>query len=395
MSVKAVGIVGLPTLNEAGTIASVTATVDQGLAAAFPRGESVIVVADNGSRDGTTAKFLECDTRARQLLVESPPVGTGKGTNVFRIFDMALELSAERLVMLDADTRTMEPGWVERLAAAVDRAEPCMAVPVYRRNRFEGNTTNHLAAPLLAAVMGAYVEQPIAGDFAFNRAFVERARGWLRPPSAALYGIDIHLTANALREGFHVVEVPLGRKLHNPGFPKILFMSQQVLDSLFHAFALLGQPRSFVPRPLAARGSVDEAAERPDPRLVRATMAKVAAYVSEQWPDLCRVFPSVRCLESGQWGPRISVVTWPEVLADAMDGLAAGEHELVRDHLVALYLLRVMTYWDEIDGLAGEAIDELLDRQVAATVEEVQARSIRFEAPAPEGFEPGYWAAVR
>ena len=50
-----------------------------------------------------------------------------------------------------------------------------MAVPVYRRNRYEGNTTNHLASPLLAAVLGVHVQQPIAGDFAFNRAFIERA----------------------------------------------------------------------------------------------------------------------------------------------------------------------------------------------------------------------------
>ena len=220
-------------------------------------------------------------------------------------------------------------------------------------------------------------------------------RTWPRPQSAELYGIDIHLTANALREGLPVVEVPLGRKLHNPGFPKILFMSQQVLDSLFHSFAGLGQPRRFASRARTTRGSVDETAERPDPGLVRATMRKVTAYTSERWVDICRLFPSVRCLEDGRWGPRISVATWPEVLADAMVGLADGEHERVRDHLVALYLLRVMTWWEEIAGLGGEAIDQLLDRQVAATVEAVRVRSVRFEAPAPARFEPGYWAGAR
>jgi len=124
-------------------------------------------------------------------------------------------------------------------------------------------------------------------------------------------------------------------------------------------------------------------------------MEKVASYVAEQWPDICRIFPSVRCLESGLWGPQISAATWPEVLADAMDGLAAGEHERVRDHLVAVYLLRVMTYWEEIDGLGSEAIDELLERQVAATVEEVHARSVRFTEPLPRRFDAGYWAGTR
>ena len=49
-----------------------------------------------------------------------------------------------------------------------------------------------------------------------------------------MYGIDIYLTGNAAREGHRICEVPLGRKIHNPGFPKIVKISQQVIDALWH-----------------------------------------------------------------------------------------------------------------------------------------------------------------
>ncbi len=155
-----------------------------------------------------------------------------------------------------------------------------MAVPVYRRNRYEGNTTTHIASPLLAAVLGAQVQQPIAGDFAFNRALVERAVTWPLPESAQLYGIDIHLSANAALKRHRIVQVPLGRKIHNPGFPKILFMSQQVIDSAFQVIVRTGRPRPAVGTDGGPRSTVDAAAVRPGAALVERTLAREGSRLS-------------------------------------------------------------------------------------------------------------------
>jgi hypothetical protein len=171
-----------------------------------------------------------------------------------------------------------------------------MAVPVYRRNRYEGNTTNHLAGPLLAAVLGAHVQQPIAGDFAFNRAFIERAVTWPLPESAQLYGIDVYLTGNAAREGHRICEVPLGRKIHNPGFPKIVKKSQQVIDALWHIFCLSGAARPSAGPLRLARSTVDDAAVRPDAGLAEQTFAMVSRYMAGNAGVIAGLFPCLAVL---------------------------------------------------------------------------------------------------
>jgi hypothetical protein len=387
----AVTVVGIPCRNEAATVAAVAGVADTGLASVCPSGTNVIILAENGSTDGTVDRFLAAELRARRLVVRSDGPGTGKGTNVFAIIDRALALGADRLLLLDGDVRSIEPAWVGDLAAAVDRRQPTMALPVYRRNRYEATSTNHLVRPLLAAVFDAHLQQPIAGDFAFNRAFLERIGRWPRPASAHLYGIDVWLTANAVREGHAVVEVPLGRKLHNSPFPKILHLPQQVLDSLFHVIA--GTDATHPQRcPVTRAGAVDDVATPQDPAVIARIVRSTGRYLDSNLADIRRLFPSARDLAAAPWGLRVTAHQWPWILADALQALSLGEFERSRDHLVALCVNRVMTFWDEITHLTVAEIDELLHRQTLDTAEVTAQRSISFGTRYPhEVFHPGRW----
>ncbi|QFZ19304.1 hypothetical protein [Saccharothrix syringae] len=388
-----VTVVGIPARDEARTVGAVAQAADTGLHLAFPEGANVVVLAENGSTDGTVQRFTEVPLRSRKVVASSPGEGTGKGTNVFAIVERALELDADRLLLLDADVRSTEPGWIPALADAVDSAEPVLAVPAYRRDRFEANTTNHLVSPLLAAVFGVHVQQPIGGEFAFNRAFLERASTWPRPDSAYLYGIDVWLTANALRERVRVVEVPLGRKLHNSPFPKILRLPQQVLDSLFHVVLRTDAVRAPGFATPKARAAVDGAAVRQDPAVVSRVSASVARYLDAHHRDVRALFPSASAVGPAPWGLRVGADEWPHILADALAAVARGRFEPARDHLVALYVNRVLTFWEEIDGLRDAEIDGLLDRQAAETVRAVQARGIVLGGgPGPSGFDVRHWA---
>jgi hypothetical protein len=389
-------VVGIPARNEAATIASVALAADAGLRQARPTGDNLIVLADNGSTDGTPDAFLAAATTADQLVVRSGGDGTGKGTNVMALVRLALERDADRLILLDADVRSAEPVWIDRLACAVDSAEPTLAVPTYRRNRYEANTTNHLASPLLAALFGMPLQQPIGGEFALNKALLHRLVEWRHPPSACLYGIDIWLTANTVREGHRVVEVPLGVKLHNSPFPKILHLPLQVLDSLFNVALCLDRPLpADMDVPTVRREAVDTAAVPQEPALVTRVAATVADYVTTHAAEIWRFFPSARGLPGAPWGARIRGEDWPNVLADAVDVLATGRFQQARDHLIALYVNRVLSFWDEIDGLTGTEIDTLLDRQVSETVKAVADRSIVFGRTAlPTGFDRGYWTGI-
>ncbi|WNV84405.1 glycosyltransferase family A protein [Umezawaea sp. Da 62-37] len=387
-----VTVVGIPARNEATTVAAVARAADAGLRTAFPDGRNVVVLAENGSTDGTAERFEDTDLVVDKVVVRSGGIGTGKGTNVFEILDQGARLDADRVLLLDADVRSTEPEWIDRLACAVDGQEPAIAVPAYRRNRFEANTTNHLASPLLAAVYGVHVQQPIGGEFAFNRAFVERARTWARPASSYLYGIDVWLTANALRENLRVVEVPLGRKLHNSPFPKILRLPQQVLDSLFHVLLTTEGVRPPAPREPVTRAAIDSASVRPDPVVVAHVTRSVGRYLGDHWTEVCEVFPSARDLRTAPWGLRVGTDEWPELLADAVAGVARGGLETTRDHLVSLYVNRVLTFWEEIEELDGPQIDVLLDRQATETVRALGSRDIALDRTAEHSlFHENHW----
>lgn len=386
-------VVGIPTRNEAATIECVAESADEGLAALCPPGDGVIVLADNGSTDGTVDRFLAtaADLHSRTAVVQSAVEGSGKGTNVFALIEKSLELGAQRLVLLDGDVRSARPDWVCSLAHASEGSEPRMVLPVYRRNRYEATSTNQLVRPLLAAAFGAYVQQPIGGDFAFNRAFLERVGAWRRPQSANLYGIDVWLTANALRSGLRLVEAPLGRKVHNSPFPKILHLPQQVLDALFHVVAEVGELHPAQPGERQG-AAVDELAAPQDPELVARIIRTVYAYLETHGADVERLFPSARELKPAPWGLRVTVDQWPLLLADALAALAAGDLERSRDHLLALCVNRVMTFWTEIEGLTSAGVDELLHRQARDTALAVAERTIVFTAtPVPTVFDAGRW----
>jgi hypothetical protein len=211
-----------------------------------------------------------------------------------------------------------------------------------------------------------------------------------------LYGIDIWLTTNSLREGHRVVEVPLGTKLHNSPFPKILHLPLQVLDSLFHVALQLDRPRPAVmDQRVTRRSAVDTVALRQDPALVTWVTAAVAGYLGTHETEVRRLFPAAAGLPEAPWGLRIATQDWPHLLADAVEALSWGMFQPARDHLIALFVNRVLSFWDEIDGLSGAEIDALLDRQASDTVKAIADRQITFSgATGPSGFDRGHWAGI-
>jgi hypothetical protein len=386
-------VVGFPTRDEAATIGQVVEAADEGLGQAGLSEAAVLVNADNDSLDGTAAMFLGCVARSRRVTVATGARGTGKGTNLLAIFHAALDMGAERVVVLDGDVRSGEPWWVTRLLGAVDCDSPGVAVPVYRRNRYEGIITNHLASPLLAAVLGVNLQQPIAGDFAFSRAFIERAVTWPLPESAQLYGIDIWLTGNAAREGHRISQVPLGRKIHNPVFPKTVRMSQQVIDALLHLFYLSGNPRPPCHAKAPARSTTDDVAVPRDTDLTERVFAWVSRYLVRNADAISEVFP---CLTEAVPGPHglagMPAALWAEVLADALAAVEAGRGVEARDHLVALFVCRVAAHWQEIEQLGTpEAIDAVLDEQSAMVSAAISRRAPQFTVRPPMEFRPGPW----
>jgi glycosyltransferase involved in cell wall biosynthesis len=381
-------MVGISSRDEAATVSSVVRSADAGLSVVSRTpGSGLIVLADNGSTDGTVEKFLATHTMSEKMLIDTSAMApsTGKGTNVLALIDKALEIcTVERLVLLDADVRSTTATWVPSLANAAESPSPTLVTPTYSRHRYEGNITNHLASPLIRALFGVNIQQPIGGEFALNRSLMEIVRSWPRPESSEYYGIDIWLTASTLLNGYLIREVPLGQKLHDPSFRTILFMPQQVIDSLFRVAVNLPRPRF---EPICAvdacvRNSVDEITVMKDTAAASAVAETLSEYLKEYSIDICKTFPFAKEIFDIPNGgmPTVDSQSWPIILADAIQALSQGDINRVRDHLIALYILRIFSYWGEIDMLPANSINKLFDDQAERVAQAVRKRCIEFSA---------------
>lgn len=211
-------VVGIPTLDEAATIAHVVRSADRGLRLVeerFGPVQAKIVNSDSCSPDGTGRIFSAQSTSfpKQQVSTTGRP---GKGKNVRRLLDIAAEFRADCLLLLDGDLHSIRPEWVPALAAPILRDNADFVYPRYLRNRFEGGITNHLCVPLIYSVYGRYVRQPIAGDFGLSRGFIDLARRAAWPEAADHYGVDVTLTIMAIEGACRMAEARLDQKVHKP-----------------------------------------------------------------------------------------------------------------------------------------------------------------------------------
>ncbi|MGH3803727.1 MAG: hypothetical protein ACRDTD_27065, partial [Pseudonocardiaceae bacterium] len=119
-------------------------------------------------------------------------------------------------------------------------------------------------------------------------------------------------------------------------------------------------------------------------------------YIENNASDIATLFPSVIGLPECPWGPWISTARWPWVLIDALRGLANGHFHRSRDHLVALYVSRLMTFWQEIEHRTNIEVANLLHQQFDDIVKVVAKNSMEFSGP-PESaaLNAGYWGEIQ
>ncbi|MCL4418010.1 MAG: glycosyltransferase, partial [Actinobacteria bacterium] len=227
-------VIGIPSRNEADSIKFVTETIDKGLIKYFSKYKAIIVNADNNSKDNTKEVFLSSKTKSDKKYIRTTL--SGKGRNVLAIIKYASKVNAKSIALFDADVKTTSQEWIKLLLEPVLIYNVDLVTPLYRRNRMEGNTTNHLMYPYLYAIYNQKIQQPIGGEFALSRKLYKKVLNNKKWESTYLYGIDIMLTALALKNKMLIKQQFLGRKMHKPSFPKQRLISSTELDTLFHIF---------------------------------------------------------------------------------------------------------------------------------------------------------------
>ncbi len=241
-------VVGVPSYNNARTIAHVVRAAQAGLAKYFPDLRSAVLNSDGGSRDGTRDIVRDAALGDVQLLLVSYPVFPihrltfpyrgipGKGS-AFRCIVRAAELlGARACAVVDSDLRSITPEWIQLLLAPVLEHGFDYVAPYYLRHKYDGTITNSIVYPITRALYGVQVRQPIGGDFGLSGRLVSRYLTkdvW--DTDVARYGIDIWMTTTAICEEFRVCQSFLGAKIHDAKDPgaDLSDMLVQVVGTVF------------------------------------------------------------------------------------------------------------------------------------------------------------------
>lgn len=170
----------IPALNEQDTVAGV---VDTCLAS----GAWEVIVVDSDSTDATAARARDAGARVcnwREIDPREP--WPGKGEALWRGVKAA---RGDVVVFVDADVTSLEPWWVDALAAPFKDPSVHLVKPRYQRQGAGGRVTELTAKPLLRALFPALacVEQPLAGEYAIRRSTA------LALPFVAGYGVEAGL----------------------------------------------------------------------------------------------------------------------------------------------------------------------------------------------------------
>ncbi|HAW60196.1 MAG TPA: glycosyl transferase family 2, partial [Actinobacteria bacterium] len=231
-------VIGIPSFQNAKTVAGVVKAAGEGATAHFPSLKVVLVDSDGRSTDGTR------DIIRRAILPEGvEKIVTlyrglsGKGSALRTIFEIADILDARACILLDADSYSITPDWVHLLGEPILSGAYGFVAPHYLRDKHDATITNNLVYPLNRALYGAGVRQPIGGDFGLSGGLVKtlvHRRVWESETDVNRFGVDIWMTTIAINEGFRVCQASLGAKVHDAKDPAIHLgpMFKQVVGTM-------------------------------------------------------------------------------------------------------------------------------------------------------------------
>ncbi|MFQ5800521.1 MAG: glycosyltransferase family 2 protein [Candidatus Hydrothermarchaeales archaeon] len=231
-------VIGIPALNEEATIIHVLSMVSMGLQEFFQDYKSMIVVADGCSTDRTVrlAESFRVDTNIEKKVVKAP-CNKGKGSTIKKIMQIAKKTNASMLAIVDSDLISIKPNWVDYLLRPIAFGLADFTVSRYLRDKHDGGITKLLSYPMITALWGEEVRQPMGGEVGMNSEVINRCLEHSLFPDD--FGIDTFLTTIALAN-----ELTIGGGILDPKFhdsttkyiePKrhLLSMFHQVTRTLF------------------------------------------------------------------------------------------------------------------------------------------------------------------
>src|SRR5215467_11231976 len=212
--------VGVFTYNNAATVPAVVEAVRSGLEKHFAGTPAVLINADAGSADATVDRlaasglpFVRAQHEAPAAQLGAVPFHgvPGRGAALRLAVTVARRLGARALLVLEADVTSVTGDWLERLLRPVLEGGADLVMPVHARHRYDGTITNLVLAPLVGALFGRRLHQPLSGPRALSARMLERLATAPRWPEIGRSMTDLWMTGTAIADGLSIHEARLGR----------------------------------------------------------------------------------------------------------------------------------------------------------------------------------------
>ena len=213
-------LVGLPTLNNAATIVDVVRAINVCFTRDFPRLRTVMINSDGGSTDGTpelirAASFTEADmvqtSHSLRTLhrVVAPYHGLpGKHAALRTVFTAGELTQARVVVVIDPGGPATTAARVTELISPIARSQVEFLAPRYRRHPRDGVLITQLVRPIVRALYGVALDEPLGPEFACSGRFAAHALEQdIWDQEAARFAIDLWLRTGAVAERFPVGQI--------------------------------------------------------------------------------------------------------------------------------------------------------------------------------------------
>jgi len=213
-------LVGLPTLNNAATILEVVRAIHVSFTRDFPRLRTVMINSDGGSTDGTpemirTASLTEEDVvqtshslRTHHRVVVPYHGLPGKHAALRTVFAAGELAQAKVVVVIDPNGPATTAERVTELIGPISRSDADFLAPRYRRHPRDGVLITQLVRPLVRAVYGVALDEPLGAEFACSGRFASHCLEqdiWSH--DAVRFAIDLWLRTEAVARRFTVGQI--------------------------------------------------------------------------------------------------------------------------------------------------------------------------------------------
>ena len=213
-------LVGLPTLNNAKTVVNVVRAVHECFTRDYPRLRTVMINSDGGSTDGTPDLIRDASLTEADMVQTSHSLRTlhrvvapyhglpGKLTALRTLFAAGELMQAKAVVVIDPSGPSTTGARVTELIGPVASSAVEFLAPRYRRHPRDGVLITQFVRPLVRALYGVALDEPLGAEFACSGRFASHCLEqdiWSH--EAARFAIDLWLRTEALAKRFTVGQI--------------------------------------------------------------------------------------------------------------------------------------------------------------------------------------------